>query len=526
MLEDDLTGVYNATYLKKYLGDLIAGKESFALALFDLGRLGKLQERTSALERDRVLKKFAGRLKATLRGNDVVARTGDDAFAVVLRRATANGAVAVADRVQRNMLKKPIKLSGGASVGLELAAGIAAFPDDSPSPEGLLDAAETALFAAKKAERDRIVTASGADPAVKAERAAMGNFPCRLYVGRGEELAVVEQFLKDVGGRKSGVLFVRGEPGAGKSRLLKEVADRAHAAGVIYLYAARSPASHGKTWDALVYLINRYYERYAAARDSLRRALSPPQRRALGELAPIFGSWAGKASGRKGGNGTHRAAMESALDGILGGGPVVLLLDDMQSADRMTLDLLRHLLRKDGLPLGLVGTSTDEPPRGSMVADFLTDFQSRGRLKQILLPPMSASDVGAMVAAIFPGFAVPSWLGDAVVEICRGNPRYVEEALRWLIVHGKVGLEGSAWTCRLADAAEARRGLETAVRTAEEQPAEKSFQLLTNATDRAASGIPEPAREAPVPPRPPENHPHRRAEDVPAAKVEAPPPPA
>ncbi len=105
----------------------------------------------------RGLESVAHALKsAVLRPLDLVARIGDDRFAVVLCEADVLGATAVARRIRRTLRETDARSSDGAR--LTLSIGVAAtVPTSSRDPQELVGQAESALAEAKEKGRDRVV---------------------------------------------------------------------------------------------------------------------------------------------------------------------------------------------------------------------------------------------------------------------------------------------------------------------------------------------------------------------------------
>jgi diguanylate cyclase (GGDEF)-like protein len=103
---------------------------------------------------DAVLRTVADALVRRTKASDLVARLGGDEFAVVLPDCSARDAVRVAERVRSAF----VVAASPASV--TLSAGIATIPDHASVAEELLAAADAALYAAKRAGRDRTEVAT------------------------------------------------------------------------------------------------------------------------------------------------------------------------------------------------------------------------------------------------------------------------------------------------------------------------------------------------------------------------------
>ncbi len=98
---------------------------------------------------DKVLAEVARRLMETARDADTVARLGGDEFAVIMETSVSEaGARRLANRIQE-VLPQPIQLTDG-SVSVGVSVGIAQFPQDAGTADGLLCAADSAMYEAKR----------------------------------------------------------------------------------------------------------------------------------------------------------------------------------------------------------------------------------------------------------------------------------------------------------------------------------------------------------------------------------------
>ena len=80
----------------------------------------------------------------------------------MLRGADSRAAVAIAERIRRTVAGQAVMLDGKAVSNLSLSLGIAVFPRDGDSREALVQAADQALYVAKRTGRNRVVRSDAA----------------------------------------------------------------------------------------------------------------------------------------------------------------------------------------------------------------------------------------------------------------------------------------------------------------------------------------------------------------------------
>ncbi len=159
---DPLTGLRNrrsfAAEFEREASRAARTGVGFSVAMFDLDRFKNVNDRYGHLAGDEVLRTFARVLGDCVRTQDLPARYGGEEFVVLLAGAAKNAALVVAERVRRALETSTI-LTGGAQLHVTTSAGVAAFGDDGTDYDGVLRAADAALYAAKDAGRNLVMVA-------------------------------------------------------------------------------------------------------------------------------------------------------------------------------------------------------------------------------------------------------------------------------------------------------------------------------------------------------------------------------
>lgn len=161
---DTLTGLPNRRAFSQLLGlefrrSLRYGRP-LALLMIDLDHFKQANDRHGHPFGDFVLVKTASVIRDAVRESDFVARYGGEEFVVMLPETTTDEAMVVAEKLRHAMAARAFT-HGSTTAHMTLSVGVSALPSSSVSDEGaLIDRADTALYAAKRGGRDRVVAAS------------------------------------------------------------------------------------------------------------------------------------------------------------------------------------------------------------------------------------------------------------------------------------------------------------------------------------------------------------------------------
>jgi len=163
-IRDPLTGLFNRRYLEETLEREVRratrSEQTLGVIMLDLDHFKRFNDTYGHEAGDTVLRQTASFLANSVRAEDIVCRFGGEEFIVILPMADLNATQARAANICSRLRDLEV-LHEGRPVGkVTASAGVAAFPEHGTEPKALIDAADAAMYRAKKEGRDRVVAAS------------------------------------------------------------------------------------------------------------------------------------------------------------------------------------------------------------------------------------------------------------------------------------------------------------------------------------------------------------------------------
>ncbi len=160
---DPLTGIANRRHFAEQASRLIATAQRHtrpcALLELDLDGLKTVNDTYGHAIGDAMILAFVRTCRLSLRESDILGRLGGDEFAVLLPETTVEQAQAIAERVRQAFAREGVYV-GGERLEVSVSVGVAILDStDRATLDALLRGADTALYEAKRAGRNRVVLA-------------------------------------------------------------------------------------------------------------------------------------------------------------------------------------------------------------------------------------------------------------------------------------------------------------------------------------------------------------------------------
>ncbi|MDD3807602.1 MAG: GGDEF domain-containing protein [Candidatus Marinimicrobia bacterium] len=156
---DGLTGVFNHRAFKEKLFEEVYRARRYdqplTLLMMDLDNFKKINDTYGHLYGDYILRIVADIIKNNVRMVDIVARYGGEEFTVILANAEKEAVKGTAERIRQKISEYPFEQDGIRET-ITVSIGMASFPEDSKDGISLIQAADNAMYKAKRSGKNRV----------------------------------------------------------------------------------------------------------------------------------------------------------------------------------------------------------------------------------------------------------------------------------------------------------------------------------------------------------------------------------
>ena len=265
------------------------------------------------------------------------------------------------------------------------------------------------------------------------------------------EMEGVRQLLTRAREGVGGVALIVGEAGVGKSRLLRAMTEDATRSGFFTLHGACFEAERSIPYAPLLDLVRLFAGSVSPA--VVAHVLAPAATELVTifpELGPLLpDAQPNPTIDPESGKRRLYHALAQVITLVARAQPVLLTFEDVHWSDDATLELIFHLARSHSTqPVVIVLTYRGEEvsPRLSRV---IADLERARLVSELPLARLDRGHVGAMLEAIFgPRDSLGAEFLQLLHGLTEGNPFFVEETLKSLIVDGDLARVGGGWRAR------------------------------------------------------------------------------
>ncbi len=161
-ITDQLTGLHNRRYMARHLDTLMgiaSSAKPISFLIIDIDYFKNVNDTHGHDAGDEVLREFANRISANVRGIDLACRFGGEEFVVVMPDTDTAFAYSVAERLRQSIETTPFPLSRPpGEIRITVSIGIANSTGGDDTADNLLHRADQALYRAKREGRNRVIS--------------------------------------------------------------------------------------------------------------------------------------------------------------------------------------------------------------------------------------------------------------------------------------------------------------------------------------------------------------------------------
>jgi len=274
---------------------------------------------------------------------------------------------------------------------------------------------------------------------------------CPLLVGRTDEMAVFHQLLDEAKSGKGQVVLLCGEAGIGKSRLVAELKAEVLAQGFQSLQGNCFPTDHSCPYAPLLDMLHSVFLHTNTAQlggfvAPFARELTP----LLPEVTQLFPEVATLPPPLSLDPEQEKRRLFAALAHFFlsqaAQQPLLLIIEDVHWSDDTSLEFLQYFARRCATqPLLVLLTYRSDEIRPSL-GHWLAQLDRAHLSQEVILTSLTRSETDAMLRATFNlQHSVQAEMLDAIYTLTEGNPFFIEEILKSLIVAGEIFHTHGAW---------------------------------------------------------------------------------
>jgi DNA-binding CsgD family transcriptional regulator len=280
---------------------------------------------------------------------------------------------------------------------------------------------------------------------------------CPILIGRDAELTALRNCLEAPLQAQGGVVFLSGEAGIGKSRLVSELKRYAETQDFQLFEGQCFPTDRAYPYAPLLDLLDTFLtplspSQIVAALDTSARVLFPvlPEQiqhlPELANLSPLFPVEPEQE---------QRRLFTSLADIFLRAAttqPLLLVIEDLHWSDENTFEFLLFFTRKIAEQRILVVLTYRDDEMSQPLRSLLAQLDRERQRQEVVLEPLNRSNTETFLLTILQeSHSLPVGMLDALFDLTEGNPFFLEEVLKALIVAKELVEREDGWRWKRAD---------------------------------------------------------------------------
>ena len=421
--------------------------------MLDLDGFKAINDTYGHLCADELLKDIAKILKDNTKFEDKKIRYAGDEFTIVISNIDTKGIPEIAkrlvDKVSAYRYNDPRSQK---EIALTVSLGIAGYPQDAIEARKLVELADKALYVSKQKGKNCFSSASEITSEMVWKKDILERFPCPVLVGRENEFTSLKNFFKLTSQtKKADIVFISGELGSGKSRILGEFGRFISADNSFICAQAKCAEKYMlEPYRILTNVLYGYFSKLDKLPEELFEGFSRDELSVLFSLLPGLADMAGLVQDKD--KSPHdplklRDSLIKLLSNLsLKKSPLAILLDDFQYVDEQTMELLLCLAKNKGQAAVLIVCAFSLADVSQDIVFKPEAFSGCG--EAVILSSLSEEGVKNMILAIFADISLTVDFYDLIYRTTKGNPLFVEELLKHIVEKEYIFYQRGQWMQR------------------------------------------------------------------------------
>ncbi len=431
---DDLTGLLTRRPFVDVANKILAERGPFAtvsLIVIDVDEFKHVNDTHGHLQGDAVLRVVAGTLREIASAAGIIGRYAGDEFIILLPHMQITEAAELAERIRGTVRRASVPLrERSGSISVTMSIGVAAARAEHNDFDALFEAADRALYEAKRRGRDTVVSASESE-----EESREPAINLQQFVGREEELDRLIRWLDSTLEGGPQLVCVIGEAGVGKSTLVRRLTNE------VRLRTGSLVSGRCSEADAKA-----PYAPWAEAITAIHQlgVVADQEWRELSRLVPALETSVHEPTGNKY---ILFDEIVAFLRLAASARPIIVLLDDMQWSDSATWDVLEHVVAQLETERILICLTMRAEETHGEASERRNRLLRDERFHEIALPRLTEAELRVWLLNVFGGDASPEVLA-YLQRYSEGNPLLATQLVRMLTDDGAVRYEHGRWALR------------------------------------------------------------------------------
>ncbi|CAB5106248.1 hypothetical protein D3OALGA1CA_3907 [Olavius algarvensis associated proteobacterium Delta 3] len=458
VFEDELTKIYNRRFLFQYLESKVPWEQfngnSISLLMMDLDHFKSVNDTFGHPVGDQALIWLADHLKELVHDIGLPIRYAGDEFMVLLTNTGKTSATECAQQLMERIHEDRFQPPGiEKDIHLTISVGVATAPTDADNWKDFIQKADMALYLAKKRGRDQMADAAEIFNDTISDKVALYRLDGVKIAGRVAQIARINAALKEFQQKKGQFVLLEGAAGMGKTEFLNTLRTGTTGGRFISVKTMGMPQEMYRPYYlAESMIVNLLMQQEDSGVDILEQ-IGSKERAFLAQIVPRLGSEEDPSPA------LDAPILREAIFGAVikffslavGEQPLFLFIDDLHYADEATLLLIRQLMKRGEIRFFVIGTTIEAGERSAGMLPgpldrFVTHHGEELGLVHTTLTSLKADDITKHIKGLFPKIELPDGFIDNLVAITQGNPLFLAEILRKLVLDHQITLVGQQWT--------------------------------------------------------------------------------